>query len=133
MAGSEDRKAELIAELARARRQLDASGERIRDAIDVPARVRSNFQRHTLAWVGGAVLVGVLIAKLPRRSPKKSEIHGENVELKKAGAAGLLLATGKIAFDIFRPLLVKWLVNRAAPLAEDLVNRYSAGSQRSRE
>jgi hypothetical protein len=133
MAGSEDRKAELIAELARARRQLDVSGKNVRHALDVPARVRSNFQKHALAWVGGAVLVGVLIAKLPRRSQKKPRDDGKNGALPKAGAAGLLVAGGKIAFDVLRPVLVKWLANRAAPLAEDLVARYTYRSRPYRE
>jgi hypothetical protein len=132
MAGSEDRKAELIAELARARRQLDASGANVRRALDVPARVRGNFQKHALAWVGGAVLVGVLIAKWPRRSRKESGRPGKNGALPKAGAAGLLVATGKIAFDVLRPVLVKWLASRAAPLAEDLVARYTSRSERPR-
>jgi hypothetical protein len=133
MAGSEDRKAELIAELARARRQLDVSGNNVRHALDVPARVRSNFQKHALVWVGGAVLVGVLIAKFPRRSRKESAGQGKNSALPKAGAAGLLLATGKIAFDVLRPVLVKWLANRAAPIAEDLVARYASRSRPPRD
>jgi hypothetical protein len=132
MAGNEDRKAELIAQLARARRQLDFSGAKVRKAIDVPARVRSNLQKHALAWVGGAVLAGVLIAKWPRKGRKAPLNQGKNGSVAKAGAAGLLLAGGKIAFDILRPALLKWLVSRATPYAEGLVARYTSRAQRSR-
>jgi hypothetical protein len=135
MAGNEDRKAELIAQLARARQQLDASGKGFRRAIDVPARIRSNFQNHAFAWIGGALLAGVVIARIARRprAASSGKAKGSNSSLPKAGAAGLLVAGAKVAFDILRPLLVKWLVSRATPLAENLMARYMPRSQAPRD
>ena len=133
MARNEDRKAELIRELARARRQLDLSGRSVRHALDVPARVRRNFKKNAFAWVGGALLVGVLIAKLPRRSRNAPADTAKNDALPKAGAAGLLLAGGKMAFDLLRPILIKWLVQRATPYAEDMAARFTARYRDSRD
>jgi hypothetical protein len=135
MAGNEDRKAELIAQLARARQQLDASGNGFRQAIDVPARVRRNFQNYAFAWIGGALLAGVVIAKIARRprSPSSGKAKSSNSSLSKAGAAGLLVAATKFAFDILRPVLVKWLVSRATPFAENLMARYMPPSHAPRD
>jgi hypothetical protein len=133
MAGNEDRKAELIARLARARQQLDSSGRNVRRAMDVPARIRSSLRSHPAIWLGGGLLAGVVISQLLRRPRTRTTSAGKEKSRKgalpKAGAAGLLVAGGKIAFDILRPLLVKWLVRRAAPLAENLMARYTSHSE----
>ena len=131
MAGNEDRKAELIARLADARQQIDSSGKGFRQAIDVPARIRSSFRNHSVIWLGGGLLVGIVISQFLRRprptSPSKEK--GRNGPLPKAGAAGLLVAGSKIAFDILRPVLMKWLVQRATPWAENFMARHTSHSQ----
>jgi hypothetical protein len=130
MAGKEDRKAELIAQLARARQQIDSSGIQVRHALDVPARVRGSFRKHGALWIGGAVIAGVVIAKFARRpravsAGKKSSDDA----VKKAGVAGLLVAGAKIAFDAFRPMLLKWLMNQATPYVEKMAARYTSQSR----
>jgi hypothetical protein len=131
MAGNEDRKAELIARLARARQQIDSSGKGVRHALDVPARIRSSFRNHSVAWLGGGLLAGIVIAQLLRRprTVSASKKEGRNSAIPKAGAAGLLVAGGKIAFDILRPVLLKWLVRRSTPWAENFVARHTSHSQ----
>jgi hypothetical protein len=128
MAGNEDRKAELIAQLARARQQIDSSSSQVRRALDVPARVRGSFQKHAVLWIGGAVITGVVIAKFARRprAGLSARKKGGDAAVKKAGAAGLLLAGAKIAFDAFRPMLAKWLVSRATPYVEKMMTRYAS-------
>lgn len=131
MAGNEDRKAELIAQLAKARQQIDSSGTRVRQALDVPARVRSSFQKHAVVWMGGGLLAGVLIAALarrPRTAATTKQKETRDGALPKAGAAGLLVAGAKIVFDVCRPILIKWLMSRTAPLAEKIVARYTSHS-----
>jgi hypothetical protein len=131
MAGNEDRKAELIARLARARQQLDSSGRNVRRALDVPARIRSSLRSHPAIWLGGGLLAGIVISQLLRRPRTTSagKEKGRHGALPKAGAAGLLVAAGKVVFDILRPVLVKWMVHQATPLAENFMARYTSHSQ----
>lgn len=110
----EQRKAELTAELARARRRIGANLGALRHDLDFPARVKSAVMKNPTAWLGGVVIVGALLAALPGRRKKivvsrKTEAHMAN-----AGKAGLLLGALKIAFDLARPALAKWASRRVA-------------------
>ena len=109
------RKAELTAELARARRRLGENLGALRRDLDFPARVKSAVFRHPRAWAGGAALFGVLMARLPARK-KKVAASKKNTEAQIVGAgkAGLLLGGLKIAFDLSRPALAKWASQRVA-------------------
>ena len=134
MAGNEDRKAELIAQLARARQQIDASGSKVRQDLDVRARIRSSFQRNTVAWLSGGLIAGAMLVAVLRRPRVASPVRKKHSDdaVKKAGAAGLLVAGAKIAFDAFRPMLIKWVVSRATPFAEKMMSRYSAQEETRR-
>src|SRR6187402_695122 len=107
MAGNEDRKAELIAQLAGARKQIDESGAGVRRGMDISTRLRSSFREHAVVWLGGGLLAGILVTRTLRR-PRSIKVS-KNTEdaLPKAGAAALLVAGTKIAFDILRPVLIK--------------------------
>jgi hypothetical protein len=118
MAGDEDAKAELSARLARARAQIDRSGGEVRAALDVPARIRTGFQRHAWAWLGGAILTGVLIAKLPPRTRKVRVTARGEPSVEAAAKTGLALAIGKIAFDLARPVLLKMAMEKLRPWIE---------------
>lgn len=130
MAGNEDRKAELIAQLARARQQIDSSGTGVRQALDVRTRVRSSFQKHAALWLGAGLVGGAVIAAFARRprtaAASSARRRSSDDTVKKAGAAGLIVAGAKIAFDAVRPMLIKWLLSRATPLAEKIVARYTS-------
>jgi hypothetical protein len=126
MAEHQDRKAELIAQLARARSHMEASGGSVRRALDFPTRLRGSFKEHAFAWAGGAVLAGILLAKLPRRTRKVYvDSEGQRVKKSAAGKAGLLLAGGKVAFELLRPMLTKWLTKSATPFVEKWAARYA--------
>jgi hypothetical protein len=124
MAGREDRKAELIAALARARTSLDRSATNVREALDVPARVRRSFSNNFFTWLGGAALAGVVLAKLPARK-RKVYVNADGKRIAKATVAktGLLLAAMKIAFDLARPALVKVVSERLQPMIEQWFQR----------
>lgn len=108
----DQRKAELTAELARVRRRLTASLGALRRDLDFPARVKGAVMKHPVAWVGGATLFGMLLAKLPARR-KKAAILSDGQPAKLA-QAGLLLGALKIAFNLSRPALAKWAGRRVA-------------------
>ena len=111
----DERKSELTAELARARCRIGANLGALRRDLDFPARAKNAVMKHPAAWVGGATLLGVLLAKLPARK-KKTVVHHDGVEAKivSAGKTGLLLGALKIAFDLSRPAITKWASRRVA-------------------
>ena len=111
----DERKSELTAELARARSRIGANLGALRRDLDFLARVKGAVMKHPAAWVGGATLFGVLLAKLPRRRKQTAVQHGGvDAKVIGAGKTGLLLGALKIAFDLSRPALAKWAGQRVA-------------------
>ena len=111
----EQRKAELTAELAHARRRIGANLGALRHDLDFPARAKSAVLKHPAAWVGGATLLGVLLARLPARRKKAGVRHrGAEAKIATVEKTGLLLGALKIAFDLSRPALAKWASRRVA-------------------
>lgn len=117
----DERKAELTALLARSRTQITHNVHGLGHDLDFAARARRAFKTHPAVWIGGAVLVGLFISRLPfgrkKAAPaprsKKAEATVEKVE-----KAGLALGALKIAFDIAKPTLMGWATRRVAEYFE---------------
>ena len=107
-------KAELIAELARSRTAASANVLALRHDLDFPARAKRSFTKNPVPWLGGAALLGLLVARIPRRTKKVVTVFPKKEEpaVEKAGKAGLVLGALKIAFDFARPALLKWATQR---------------------
>ena len=110
----DDDKAELIAELARARARLTDSTLALRHDLDFPTRAKNAFKKSPLPWIGGAALVGLIIARLPGKKTTKVVVARKSKEpaIETAGKAGLILGALKIAFDFARPTLLNWATQR---------------------
>ena len=114
------RKSELIAELALARREVSANLGGLKRDLNVVRRIETAFQRHRVVWLAGASILGFLLAKLPARSRKvvvKPRFQKPAAE-EKVVKAGILVTVLKIAFDIARPALTKWVRRRVAAYAD---------------
>ena len=116
----DERKAELTAELARARTQITGNWSGLRHDLDIPARARRAFSRHPAIWIGGALLLGLFIARLPLGRKKIAPVTRKKAEptVEKVEKAGLLLAGLKFAFNLARPALTAWITRRAAEYFE---------------
>lgn len=124
-----ERKTELTTALARSRVQITGNAHALGRDLDFASRARRAFTTHPAVWIGGAVVIGLFISRLPFGRKKaapvprgKSRKTAETVE--KAEKAGLLLAGLKIAFDIARPTIMGWATRRVAEYFE-------AGNRRS--
>lgn len=119
------RKAELIATLDRARSRIAVNAHALRDDLDPLAGVKRSFRSHGLAWVGGATLLGLVLAKLPARTKTVTvDRAGRKFrDAPKAATAGLIVGALKIAFDVGKPWIAGWLSRRAATFAGDYAAR----------
>jgi len=127
MAGRENRKTELIAALATARSRMIRSSGGVRHGLEAPQRVQRSISKHLVWWAGGAVLLGVIVARWPRR-PRKVVIERGKKEIDTGSVAkgGMALAAVKLAFDLTRPLLMKIVMQKVRPMVEDWLARRQA-------
>ncbi len=117
----DERKAELTALLARSRTQITDNVHALGHDLDFASRARQAFKTHPAVWIGGAILIGLFISRLPfgrkkvTTAPrsKKAEAAVEKVE-----KTGLALGALKIAFDIAKPTLMGWATRRIAEYFE---------------
>ena len=114
----DDNKAELITELAQARARLTQSALALRHNLDFPQRAKKAFKSSPLPWMGGAALLGLIIARLPGKKTKVVIARkSKEPALETAGKAGLILGAMKIAFDFARPTLLHWATRRFSDYA----------------
>lgn len=130
----DERKAELTATLARSRVQITGNAHALGQDLDFASRARRAFKTHPAVWIGGALVVGLFISRLPFGRKKtapvprtRSSKTEETVE--KAGKAGLVLGVLKIAFDIAKPTLMGWATRQMAQYFETQ-NRRGGGYPR---
>ena len=105
----DDRKTELMAELAAARGRVTVNLRALRKDLDVPTRARHAFVRQPFAWVGGASLLGLMVSRFTFRKRKVVVVQkGKESTVEKAEKAGVLLGILKLVFDLVRPALTTW-------------------------
>lgn len=131
MAGNDDRKAELRAELEHARSRASAFRQQIQSRPSLSSKAQNTFKRNRVAWLIGAVLLGLLVSKLPGRT-KKVPVNrwtGKKVEvpLEQAGKAGILMVILKLLLDVTKPILMAWATKRLG----QVVHMQSGGQQKA--
>ena len=114
---SQRAKAELIAELDRARAKLSRNFDGFRHDIDIPAHFKNAVREHKAWWITGAAGLGLLLAKLPSRKKKVYVDRHTNEKLKKTGKAGLVLALAKMAFSAAKPMITAFATKKIADFA----------------
>lgn len=115
----EHTKAELIAEIERARARLGKSIDGLRRDADLGAHVRSSFSRHKAAWIGGAGIAGWVLSRLPARKRKVPLPPGKNDghKIRELAGTGLLLGVLKFFFSMCRPFLASFARQKISDFA----------------
>ena len=106
MAGATDAdKAALLAEIAATRVELASATERLRGAMDVPARLRRNVQEHRARWIAGASVAALALVLLRRRKKVVYVERSSGDLLGAAGKAGMVFTGLKLLGGFAKPLL----------------------------
>src|SRR6476619_5736166 len=104
MAASTARKAELIAQLGNARARMTGHSRGARAHLHPGQKFRALFRRYRVSWLGGAAILGLVLAKLPPRTKKvPARRRKDRDELVQAGRAGFILGTLKLVLDLTKP------------------------------
>jgi hypothetical protein len=111
---------EIQQRIERTRYELGRDLSGLRYELDIPLRIRKSFQRNTVLWVAGAVVLGLMFTAGPRR---KKKIYVDAKGRKKAKEtiieAGLLLTAAKFAASVLKPIIVSYAMQK--------LNAYSGG------
>ena len=83
----------------------------------MPTHLKKSFHEHKSAWIGAASVLGLLIAKLPRRTKKVYVDRRGKQDVKKLEKAGLALAIAKMAFSVARPALMSFATKQVSEFA----------------
>src|SRR5688572_25479197 len=118
MAGpTDDDKAAILADIAATRGELTDATERLRESMDVPARIRRNVEENRVRWVVGASTVALALVLLRRRRKVVYVERSSDEVLGAAGKAGLMLTGLKLLLVAAKPLLGELAKTRFADLA----------------
>jgi hypothetical protein len=124
--GQEKSLHELRQQAAHSRDRLGRDLSGLRYELDFPLKFRKSFQRQTVLWVGAAIVIGVLIVALPRRTKKirvkaNAKSRGEHQKEGILGA-GLALGALKLVATMLRPTITQYVAKK--------MGGYAAGSGR---
>lgn len=114
---AQDGRTEIIERIAESRLELSEARAALRKDWDFPAKARRHVLAHRWEYLGGVAVLGALVflgRSSSRPAPARwlDRVPGlapRNEVPKQAGAAAFLLGAAKIAFDLARPALTKWL------------------------
>ena len=105
--------AEIKERIERSRYELGRDLSGLRYELDIPLRIKKSFQRNTVLWVAGAVVLGLMFTAGPRR---KKKIYVDAKGKKKAKEtiveAGLLLTAMKFAASVLKPVVVSYAMQK---------------------
>lgn len=123
-------KEQLLFELAQSRAILSRDCDIVRQELDFKAKARRLVRRKPLAWLGGAAVLGWVLAgpKTKTRVIKKTvTATGKKVRTEKSAPASRLgwlaglLAVVKFATPLLKPVLTAYAGKRFANMASNLM------------
>lgn len=119
MADAKEQKQRLANELADLRARVTSQIHLVRRQLDVRQHLSQSLRRHSVAWMSSAAVVGWLLSRLPARKKKVYVQARTNERVAKASSSnGLLLAVGKGAWSVAKPLLTAYLTHKLADSAK---------------
>jgi len=111
------RKAQLIAELDQARSGLAENARGLKGSMNVGSHLRHAIVRQKTLWIGGAVISGWLLTKLPglRKAPAPKYVYSKARE---PDRKGFLLAALGLAGTVLRPALTRFATQKLSEMMD---------------
>ena len=100
--------AELRAEIAQSREDLEHRVNRVREEADIPRKIRRSVRREPVPWIVGAIAVGLLVTAVVMRK-KKIVVDAKGGSKSKSRPlleAGFLLGALRVAATLLKPVIV---------------------------
>jgi len=113
--GNKQSKAELKQQIARSREDLALRVGRLREAVDIPRKIRRSVRREPVPWIVGAIVVGLLVTAIVTRR-KKIIVDAARATKRKGTLleAGFLLGALRVAATLLKPVVVKLVEEKFA-------------------
>jgi len=123
-----DRKSQLIAELERSRSEFAHGVRGLRQDMDVGAHLKHAFVRQKAVWLGGAAIMGWLLAKLPSRKKKVKVAPIRSAKVTEAERGGILLTVLNLLVPLLKPAVMAFATKKVQEFASR--NGHGAKDQR---
>ncbi len=121
------RKSEILAELARSRAAIARDTSSVRAQLDVTAKVKSSVRSRPFVWLGGATILGYILAGPKTRTKTVTKVVRGNSEAavkleskKSLGFWGVVFSLIKLVVPLARPALSAYAAKRFADFAGKL-------------
>lgn len=115
--GSNENPVALRQKIVRSRELVVRDMGGLRYELDFPRKFKLAFQRNTVAWVGAALAVGLLVALL-RARPQKVYLNAAGKKVRSPNKtlleSGLLLSALKLGMTIVQPMVVSYFAKKGA-------------------
>lgn len=117
MAEQSARKAQLIAELEQARAGLAENARGLKGSMNVGSHIKHAIVQQKALWLGGAVISGWLLTKLPGRKKQKAPKY-IYAKAKEPDRKSFLMAALGLAATVARPALTRFATRKLTDLME---------------
>ena len=109
---------QLRQEVAHSRDRLGRDLSGLRYELDFPLKFRKSFQRQTAVWITAAIVLGVVVAVMPRGT-KRVKVRAQKGEKEKEKllGAGLAIAALKIGATLLKPTITRLLAETMSSYA----------------
>src|ERR1044071_5204985 len=107
-------KEDLTQEIARSREDLERQRGRVREEADFPQKIRRSVRREPVAWIIGAIAVGLIITGIVTRK-KKVVVDATRRGSKTKTAlleTGFVLGALRIAASLLKPVVMKFVEDK---------------------
>ncbi len=112
--------AEIKERIERSRYELGRDLRGLRYELDIPLKIKKSFQRKTVLWVAGAILLGLMsTAGSARKKKIYIDAKGKKKGQEKLVEAGLLLTGVKFAASVLKPIIVSYAMQKLNAFSKD--------------
>jgi hypothetical protein len=116
-------KEKILEELRLSRAAIARDTAAVADEINLASKLKRSVRARPLAWLGGAAMIGWMLAGPKTRVVTKSAKGKPSARPEKsrpAGFLGILLGLFKIALPLARPALSAYAARRLGEMAEKI-------------